>query len=291
MVSVPASTPPPASPNKPGQARGAPVHIHVSVPEVPRVASLSCAPSGTLASSTASRASTPSGKGAASIAPLASTSSVSLASQPSGGTSTPPAASPASARAPPSSSKRMLAPNGQPRKIPMAMDFNDGERWKGVTIQQHSRRSARGVWPPASILPCLACILPHALTPGPPLPPPSFLPLQWLPPTWRTGRAPTAGLWALARRPARRCRPMRRVWAPLPPLLAAPPRHLWRPSAPWWATTAGAHAQSGGTEGYCWAAVALWLVPPLCQAALTHQATLPFCNRSTYNTRHGGSAH
>ncbi|KAI7836708.1 hypothetical protein COHA_009484 [Chlorella ohadii] len=125
MVSVPASTPPPASPNKPGQARGAPVHIHVSVPEVPRVASLSCAPSGALASSTASRASTPSGKGAASIAPLASSSSVSLASQPSGGTSTPPAASPAAQRAPPSSSKRMLAPNGQPRKIPMAMDFND----------------------------------------------------------------------------------------------------------------------------------------------------------------------
>ena len=132
MVSVPASTPPPASPNKPGQARGAPVHIHVSVPEVPRVASLSCAPSGALASSTASRASTPSGKGAASIAPLASSSSVSLASQPSqGGTSTPPAASPASARAPPSSSKRMLAPNGQPRKIPMAMDFNDGEAGLG----------------------------------------------------------------------------------------------------------------------------------------------------------------
>ena len=126
MVSVPAHTPPPASPNKPGQARGAPVHIHVSVPEVPRVASLSCAPSGALPSSNASRASTPSGKGAGSLAPLAS-SSASLASQPSSGAATPPAASPATARAPPSSSKRMLAPNGQPRKIPMAMDFNDGE--------------------------------------------------------------------------------------------------------------------------------------------------------------------
>ncbi|KAL4426827.1 hypothetical protein ABPG77_006613 [Micractinium sp. CCAP 211/92] len=127
MVSVPASTPPPASPNKPGQARGAPVHIHVAAPEVPRVASLTCA-APAVVPRPASRASTPSKPSAvpstASAGSLAPSLSLS-GSAPSSGAATPPAMSPARARAPPSSSKRMLAPNGQPRKIPMAMDFND----------------------------------------------------------------------------------------------------------------------------------------------------------------------
>ncbi|PSC73661.1 dual specificity phosphatase CDC14A isoform X2 [Micractinium conductrix] len=124
MVSVPSGpSPAPASPNKPAQARGAPVHIHVAAPEVPRAASIkySAARPPLPASAAASRASTPSKPSAGSLAPslsLASSLASSLAV-------TPPAMSPAGQRAPPSSSKRMLAPNGQPRKIPMAMDFND----------------------------------------------------------------------------------------------------------------------------------------------------------------------
>ena len=131
MVSVPCATLPPASPNKPSQARSSSTAVQIRVgvpgasaalpPRPPSAASSlgSVAGSGQLArsgsGSGASRAGTP--------AKLSSAGS--LASQGSGG-ATPPAMSPASARPPPSSSKRMLAPNGQPRKIPLALDFNDG---------------------------------------------------------------------------------------------------------------------------------------------------------------------
>lgn len=124
MVSVPSSMPPPASPNKPAQARGAPVHVRVS-------ASAPAAAAGQPPRhpSTASRGSTPS-KSSAGLSLNSSGSAASLApsmglTSQGSGAATPPATSPASQRAPPSSSKRMLAPNGQPRKIPMAMDFND----------------------------------------------------------------------------------------------------------------------------------------------------------------------
>eukprot|EP00887_Chlorella_sp_A99_P005476 scaffold1.g5476.t1 len=121
LVSVPHATlPAAASPQKPGNARGAPVHIHVSVPDAPRVQAISYTVHSTAASRTASPAGTPSkvAPGAA-LAPAGSS-----ASEDTTAAATPPRASTAATVLPPSSSKRMLAPNGQPRKIPMAMDFD-----------------------------------------------------------------------------------------------------------------------------------------------------------------------
>jgi hypothetical protein len=216
MVSVPASTPPPASPNKPGQARGAPLHIHVSVPEAPRVASLAMPPPALPArapSAPASRAATPAKAGSTSA--------------PSSGAGTPVAGTPAAQRPPPSSSKRMLAPNGQPRKIPMAMDFDEGERG-GAGLASWRLPAAR--------LPRGGAGAVRPLHAGSPVLPRTACPRQSPPPTWRTGTPPTAGPWAPApRRSASREAP---AWAPLPPPRGAAPPPLSRPSAPWWATTA-----------------------------------------------------
>ena len=120
MVSVPGSTPPPAaSPQKPGNARGAPVHIHVSVPEAPKVQTINFASQSTAVSRTTTPTATPSKQAPAAVAD---------------GATTPPAAHGSAVRLPPSSSKRMLAPNGQPRKIPMAMDFDQGEQGHGGAL-------------------------------------------------------------------------------------------------------------------------------------------------------------
>ena len=127
LVSVPAATlPAAASPQKPGNARGAPVHIHITAgaaaPGHVAQPAASAAFASRQSSTAASRTDTPAGTPVKAL--------------PAGGSgaATPPAMSPAAAQPPPSSSKRMLAPNGQPRKIPMAMDFDQGAQafWGAV---------------------------------------------------------------------------------------------------------------------------------------------------------------
>jgi hypothetical protein len=119
-VSVPdRQLPPAASPNKPGHARGAPVFIHVSAAEGDLVSAPTSPPQARIISRNGSGAqltSTPSLHDKHRVASLAGADSRSM---------TPPGAALAERAAPPSSTKRVLAPNGQPRKIPLAMDFND----------------------------------------------------------------------------------------------------------------------------------------------------------------------
>jgi hypothetical protein len=233
VVSVPSSTPPPASPTKPSQARSsAPVHVRVSTVEPPR----SSAVVGRVSSAPASRASTPA-KSSSSAASLMA------GSQAGSRGNTPPARSPAASRAPPSSSKRMLAPNGQPRKIPMAMDFNDGEHACLPAARRLFLRLPAALQCQPSCCCCEAVAhaaaqpLPHRLTPVPPRlplsPPPSSV--QSPPATSRTVM-PTAGQSGPA---LRRSGTLAAAgWAPLPPLPAAAPLPLWKPSVQWWATTA-----------------------------------------------------
>jgi hypothetical protein len=90
IISVPTShlqPSAPISPQKPGNARGAPLHIHVEAETVILTPSRS-----------------------------ATTTPVRMASHATLDKNCP--------TPPPSSTKRVLAPNGQPRKIPLAMDFS-----------------------------------------------------------------------------------------------------------------------------------------------------------------------
>ena len=107
-MSVPERHLPPAgTPGKPAHARGAPVYIHVE------------AEAGQKAPGTGTPARQPT------RAPMPSLANSPAQLGKAGSTSslgTPPAAKPSAV--PPSSTKRVLAPNGQPRKIPMAMDFD-----------------------------------------------------------------------------------------------------------------------------------------------------------------------
>lgn len=110
IVSVPERHLPPASPNKPAHARGAPVYIHVEAQEeVKKVALTYTPPRQPSRAAMPSLANSPSGLSRAH-------------SQSSGDIGTPTTTK--ASVIPPSSTKRVLAPNGQPRKIPMAMDFN-----------------------------------------------------------------------------------------------------------------------------------------------------------------------
>lgn len=113
-MSIPERHLPPASPNKPSHSRGAPVYIHVEADEKTQqaqriVRGAATPPRNPTRAPMPSLANSPSG--------------ISVGSQGSlDGAATPTAAKPP--LMPPSSTKRLLAPNGQPRKIPMAMDFD-----------------------------------------------------------------------------------------------------------------------------------------------------------------------
>lgn len=117
MMSVPEKQLPPASPNKPSHSRGAPVHIYVDGD--------TNAPAARNAAAAAAAAAAPQQLAAAGSNPGSPVPSGKVAVAASAGAMTPPPAS--QPRQVPSSTKRMLAPNGQPRKIPMAMDFDEGE--------------------------------------------------------------------------------------------------------------------------------------------------------------------
>ncbi|GAB4817658.1 hypothetical protein N2152v2_004704 [Parachlorella kessleri] len=117
MVSVPSQQMPPAHPNKPGHARGAPIHIHVSVERPapqpsPRTQLAAMASAGarqpTVAVAAAAGTPTRPGSSGSAAASANVTPTANIAS-----------------RAGRSSTKRILAPNGQPRKIPMAMNLDD----------------------------------------------------------------------------------------------------------------------------------------------------------------------
>jgi hypothetical protein len=117
---------PPASPNKPAHARGAPTHVHVSMEEQPAVAQ---PPSAAQAAAhdimmAGSRSRVAAAEQAQQAKALPGAKRTASGSPPR----TPVRVGAAGPLQPPSSSKRMLAPNGQPRKIPMALDFGDGAR-------------------------------------------------------------------------------------------------------------------------------------------------------------------
>ena len=138
IVSVPGRQMAPASPNKtapkPAHARGAPVYVHVEQQQgeqqrqsqQQQQLTRSKSSSGTNRSNSNKQMATPP-RQAGSRAPMSSLNSTPVRDGSSSGdismTATP-VAPKTSTAAPPSSTKRVLAPNGQPRKIPMAVDFD-----------------------------------------------------------------------------------------------------------------------------------------------------------------------
>ena len=114
IVSIPGQHVPPASPNKPAHSRGAPVYIHVEAERMKEQKSRqygsATPPREAIRSIHSSLTSTPSG-----LSSRQESQTLSVVSTPVTMKTTP---------APPSSTKRVLAPNGQPRKIPLAVDFD-----------------------------------------------------------------------------------------------------------------------------------------------------------------------
>lgn len=132
IVSIPKINGPPASPSKPDYAKGIPVHIYVEA-EHSKEAKDNVGTSTPLKKSyprIPSMASTPSG-----LTSKQESQNLSAVSTPATMKMTP---------MPPSSTKRVLAPNGQPRKIPLAVDFDDVDGMALEDLDMHDSKTNDG---------------------------------------------------------------------------------------------------------------------------------------------------